>query len=113
MNPLAQFPQIYTRIAGICYLLIILLGIFGQLIVRNSLVVMNDAAMTASNITESPLLWRLEIVGDIAMHLPALSPYTFLLLGICLIAELSLCLWLLIKGVKLPAWQHALQRMEN
>lgn len=239
MNSFAQFPQIYTRIAGICYLLIILLGIFGQIVVRNSLVVMNDPAMTVNNITESSLLWRLGIAGDITMHLldiplmvilylllkpvnkavalislgfnviqtailatnkltliiplllinsqnagaftheqisahimflldahnygfglgliffgcaclgygyllfksgyfpkpigilivvaglcyltnsftliiaPALSFFTFVLLGVCLLAELSFCLWLLVKGVKLPVWQQALQRMEN
>ncbi len=233
MNPLAQSPQIYTRIAGICYLLIILLGIFGQIIVRNSLVVMNDATMTVNNIAESSQLWRLGIVGDITMHLldiplmvilylllrpvhktialmalgfnviqtavlatnkltliiplllissqqtvvftpeqinaqimllldvhnygfalgliffgcaclgygyllfksgyfpkpigililvaglcylinsfvlmlvPALSSYTFLLLGVCLIAELSLCLRLLFFGVDLPVWTRA------
>lgn len=239
MNSLAQSPQMYTRIAGICYLLIILLGVFGQIIVRNSLVVMNDATMTVNNIAESSLLWRLGIVGDITMHLldiplmvilylllkpvhktialmalgfnviqtavlaankltliiplllmnsqntsaftdaqintqimllldvhnygfalgliffgfaclcygyllfksgyfprpigiliavaglcyltnsftliiaPAFSFYTFALLGVCLLAELSFCLWLLIKGVRLPVWQQALQRMEN
>ncbi len=239
MNSFTQSPQVYARVAGICYLLIILLGVFGQIIVRNSLVVMSDPAMTVSNIAESPLLWRLGIVGDIAMHLldiplmvilylllrpvhktiarvalgfnviqtavlatnkltliiplllinsqhsaaftpeqisaqimllldahnygfalgliffgfaclgygyllftsgyfpkpigilivvaglcylinsfvlmlaPELSSYTFLLLGVCLLAELSLCLWLLIKGVQHPAWQQVLQRMEN
>lgn len=239
MNSLAQFPQVYTRIAGTCYLLIILLGIFGQIVVRNSLVVMNDPAMTVNNIAESSLLWRLGIAGDITMHLldiplmiilylllkpvnkvvalvslafnviqtatlsankltlivplllmnsqnaggftheqisaqimllldthnygfglgliffgfaclgygylifksgyfpkaigilivvaglcyltnsftliivPAFSFFTFALLGVCLLAELSFCLWLLVRGVKLPVWQQALQRMEN
>ena len=62
-------PQVYTRIAGVCYLLIILLGIFGQIFVRGSLIVQGDAAATVSNIVESPLLWRIGIVGDIAIHL--------------------------------------------
>jgi len=62
-------PQMYARIAGICYLLIILLGIFGQLVVRGSLLVPGDAAATIANLTASPLLWRLGIIGDIAMHL--------------------------------------------
>lgn len=62
-------PQSYARIAGVCYLLIILFGIFGQIVVRGSLLVPGDAAATIANLTASPLLWRLGIIGDIAMHL--------------------------------------------
>ncbi len=62
-------PWEYARIAGLCYLLIILLGIFGQIIVRGSYIVSEDAAATMQNIVASPLLWRWGIAGDIAMHL--------------------------------------------
>jgi len=62
-------PQGYARIAGICYLLMILLGIFGEVVVRGSLLVMGDAEATLANLTATPLLWRLGIIGDIAMHL--------------------------------------------
>ena len=240
MNSLVLAPQFYARCAGVCYLLIIVLGIFGQIVVRGSLVVMDDPAATVSNIAETPLLWRLGIVGDLAMHLldiplmvilylllrpvhqaialmalvfnvvqtavlaankltliiplllinndhtaaafpaeqinaqimlllethnygfglgltffgfaclgygylivksgyipkvfgflmalagfcylinsfvlmlyPALSPTVFMLMVICLVAELSLCLRLLIKGVSLPHWQHALKKLES
>lgn len=225
--------QTYARIGGICYLLIILLGIFGQIVVRGSLLDAGDAEASVANIQASPMLWRLGILGDIAMHLldiplmiilylllspvhkpialiglafnliqtavlavnkltlmlplillgnqeymasvpqaqvyaqillltdihnygfalgliffgfaclcygflifkstyfpaaigvfivlaglcylinsyvllivPAISPYVFPLLGVCLVAELSFCLWLLFKGVNFSGWQR-------
>lgn len=233
-------PQVYARVAGICYLLIILLGVFGQVVVRSSLIVAGDATATINNILAAPLLWRLGIIGDIAMHLldiplmvflylllkpvhkpiallalvfhliqtavlstnklvlmlpllllgnaqymaaftpaqieaqilllvdvhnygfglgliffgftclcygylifksrylpkpigifiimaglcylinsgvlilaPAISPYVFPLLMVCLLAELALCFWLLIKGVKSGQWQPQLQNLES
>lgn len=69
MSVLTVSPQIYTRTAGICYLLIILLGIFGQIVVRGSVIEPGDAAATVGNIIASPLLWRWGVVGDIAMHM--------------------------------------------
>lgn len=237
MCAFSRSPQTYVRIAGICYLLIILLGVFGQVVVRNSLIVAGDAAATVANISESLWLWRLGIIGDIAMHIldiplmiilylllrpihqiiallalvlniiqtavlavnkltliipliligdtgyvlpdqinaqimllinvhnygfglgliffgfaciaygylifaskyfpgvigifmvaagmcylvnslvliliPSISPFVFPLLGVCLLAELSLSLWLLLKGVSLPHWRHALQKLES
>lgn len=64
-----QSPQLYARIAGILYLLIIIAGIFGQLLVRNKLLVYGDAAATADNIMNSKLLWRIGISGDLIMHI--------------------------------------------
>lgn len=240
MIALSASPQVYTRTAGVCYLLIILLGFFGQIVVRNSLIVPGDAAATLANIVASPWLWRWGILGDIGMHLldiplmvilylllkpvhktialmalvfnvlqtavlatnkltliiplllmgnsqyaaaftpeqiqaqimllldvhnygfalgliffgvaclgygylifnsgyfpgligifmaiagccylinsfvlilaPALSPLVFPLLGICLLAELSFCLWLLGRGVNIPLWRQALPTLES
>lgn len=62
-------PQLYVRLAGIFYLAIIILGLFGELMVRGSLVVPADAAATALNITAAQGLWRLGIVGDLSMQL--------------------------------------------
>lgn len=62
-------PQTYARIGGVLYLLIIVLGLFGEMVVRDSLVVTGDAAATASRIMASPLLWRMGIVGDLLMHI--------------------------------------------
>ena len=61
-------PQRYARIAGICYLAIIFLGMFGELYVRGALVVSGDAAATSAAISASPMLWRAGIVGDLLMQ---------------------------------------------
>ncbi|WP_269223075.1 DUF4386 domain-containing protein [Flavobacterium sp. IMCC34518] len=62
-------PQLYARIAGILYLLIIVTGIFGELLVRNKLLVYGDANATANNIMKSELLWRMGISADLVMHI--------------------------------------------
>jgi hypothetical protein len=61
-------PQLYARVAGVFYLAIILLGLFGEVFVRGALIVSGDAAATANNIVSSPLLWRAGIVGDLLMQ---------------------------------------------
>ena len=61
-------PQRGARLAGVLYLAIILLGLFGELVVRGTLVVPGDAAATAAKIAASPLLWRAGIAGDLLMH---------------------------------------------
>lgn len=61
-------PQRYARIAGIFYLAIIVLGAFGEMYVRGTLVVAGDAAATSAAISASPLLWRAGIAGDLLMH---------------------------------------------
>lgn len=50
------------------YLLIIAAGLFGELGVRQRLVVSGDAAATASNVLASEALWRLGVAGDLLMH---------------------------------------------
>ncbi len=64
-----QDPQLYIRLGGLFYLLIIVLGLFGELMVRGSLVVSADATATANNIAAAPTLWGLGIVGDLSMQL--------------------------------------------
>jgi len=61
-------PQVYARIGGVLYLAIIALGLFGEMFVRNTLIVSGDAAATANNIMASELLWRMGISGDLLMH---------------------------------------------
>ena len=63
-----SFPQRYARIAGICYLAIIILGMFGELYVRAMLVIPGDAAATSAAISASPMLWRAGIAGDLLMQ---------------------------------------------
>ncbi|OOG77790.1 DUF4386 domain-containing protein [Flavobacterium sp. A45] len=62
-------PQLYARIAGILYLLIIVAGIFGELMVRSKLIVYGDANATANNIMNSELLWRMSISADLVMQI--------------------------------------------
>jgi hypothetical protein len=61
-------PQVYARIGGILYLIIILAGGSGALFVRGSLVVAGNAAATATNILASRYLWRAGVAGDLVMH---------------------------------------------
>jgi hypothetical protein len=68
-RPMETSPQVYARIGGLLYLIIIAAGMAGELFVRGSLIASGDAAATAHNIMSSPLLWRAGIAGDLVMHL--------------------------------------------
>jgi hypothetical protein len=57
-------PQKYARIGGLLYLFIIVAAGFGELFVRNRLIVWGDAAATASNILSSETLFRAGLVGE-------------------------------------------------
>jgi hypothetical protein len=61
-------PQVYARFGGVLYLIIIVAGATGELLVRGSSVVSGNAAATAHNIMASPSLWRAGIAGDLVMH---------------------------------------------
>lgn len=61
-------PQVYARIGGALYLILILAGMFGVIFVRDKLIVSGDATATANNIIASPLLWRIGIAADLIMH---------------------------------------------
>ncbi len=61
-------PQVYARIGGLAYLIIIVAGALGELFIRNKIIVSGDAVATAHNIAASPLLWRIGITGDLIMH---------------------------------------------
>ncbi len=62
-------PQVYARIAGILYLVIIIAGTIGQIFIRGKLIVPGDAASTAGNLMASQSLWRVGIAGDMLMHI--------------------------------------------
>ncbi len=51
-------PRLYVRTAGFLYLIVIVGGIFAELIVRGRLVVHGDAAATAHNILAHEMLYR-------------------------------------------------------
>jgi len=61
-------PQVYLRLAGFSYLAIILLGLYGEAVVRARLVVSGDPMATANAISSAQLLWRTGIAGDLLMH---------------------------------------------
>ncbi|MCX2860523.1 DUF4386 domain-containing protein [Paucibacter sp. PLA-PC-4] len=79
---LERSPQIGLRLAGLLYLAIIALGLFGEAVVRGSVVLPGDAAATAARIAAEPLLWRAGIAGDLLMHvldLPVILALYYLL----------------------------------
>lgn len=65
--PAQTSPRTIARIGGALYLAIIVLGLFGEMVVRGRLIV-PDAAATAHNIVSTQFLWRLGITGDLVMH---------------------------------------------
>lgn len=60
-------PQLYARLGGLCYLVIIVTGLFGEAFVRGRLVVRGDPAATAERILASESLWRAGIAGELLM----------------------------------------------
>jgi Domain of unknown function (DUF4386) len=57
-------PQLYARIGGALYLLLIVLGGVGEF-TRTRLIVSGDAAATAANITSMESLWRVGIAAEV------------------------------------------------
>jgi hypothetical protein len=60
-------PVFYARLGGMLYLVIIVLGIFSELFVRDTLVVSGDAPATAAKIMGSEELWRFSIASGLVM----------------------------------------------
>jgi Domain of unknown function (DUF4386) len=68
-SPASPSPQLYARIGGLLYLLLIVVGFWAVLFVRGALIVSGDATATAHNIMASPSLWRSGIAADLLMHM--------------------------------------------
>jgi len=66
-------PQTYARIGGILYVFIIVVGIFGELVVRGGLIVEGDAAATANNILGSETLFRVGLAGDLLGYVASIA----------------------------------------
>ena len=64
-------PQVYARIGGVLYLIIIAVGLFGQTFVRGKLIVSGDATATAEKILSSELLLRGSIAAELFLLLTA------------------------------------------
>ena len=71
-------PNKTARVAGCLYLMLFPLGIFGIIYVPSSLIVLGDAATTASNIMANELLYRLSIVTALTLQIV----YIFLALAL-------------------------------
>ena len=64
-------PKLYARIAGFLYLIIIVIGLFGEGFVRERLIVSRDAAATAANISSHESRWRFHITAELFLLLCA------------------------------------------
>lgn len=67
-------PQVYARIAGLLYLLVITAGIISQIFISGKIIIAGDAAATAANMASHNLLYQLgftiyliEMASQIAM----------------------------------------------
>jgi hypothetical protein len=56
-------PQLYARAGGVLYLMLIVLGFFGQFVLNKPLV-SGNAAATAANIMSTKSLWRFGIAAE-------------------------------------------------
>ncbi|HKW63170.1 MAG TPA: DUF4386 domain-containing protein [Candidatus Acidoferrum sp.] len=65
-------PQLYARIGGALYLIIIVIGLFGEAFVRDRLIVSGDAAATAKNLMTSESLWRFHIAAELFLLICAI-----------------------------------------
>jgi hypothetical protein len=66
-------PQVLARTGGVLYLIIIVIGIFGEAVVRGSIVVAGDATATAANIMAQESLWRFGIAAELCLLICATS----------------------------------------
>jgi hypothetical protein len=93
-------PLLYARVAGVLYLAIIVLGIFGEVFVRSALVVSGDATATVQAIAHSQLLWRAGIAGDLLMHVLDVPVIVILYLLLCPVSKTLALLATLINLVQ-------------
>jgi hypothetical protein len=69
--PYVTSPQIYARLGGVLYLLIIVLGAFSEGFAMNTLIVSGNAAATAGNILASRGLWSAAVAADLLIPVMA------------------------------------------
>ncbi len=66
-------PQLYARIGGVLYLIIIVVGLFDEAFVRNRIIVSGDATATAANIRSLEWLWRFGIAAEFFLLICAVA----------------------------------------
>ena len=75
----------YARVAGLVYIIVILLGVFSVSVVESSLIVPDNGAATYANISGNEFLFRISVVGETLMYL--------------LVILLSLSLYVVLKTI--------------
>jgi len=66
-------PQALSRICGVLYLIIIVLGIYGEAFIRDRLIVSGNATATAANIRSMESLWRFGIAAELFLLMCAVG----------------------------------------
>ncbi|HYN63437.1 MAG TPA: DUF4386 domain-containing protein [Candidatus Limnocylindrales bacterium] len=66
-------PRVLSRIGGALYLIIIVLGLFGEAVVRARTIVPGDAAATAANLRSLESLWRFGIAAEFVLLICAVA----------------------------------------
>jgi hypothetical protein len=66
-------PQLYARIGGVLYLIIIVVGLFDEAFVRNRIIVSGNATATAANIRSLESLWRFGIAAEFFLLICAVA----------------------------------------
>src|SRR5207244_6071405 len=72
-HPIETSPQLYARIGGALYLIIIVIGLYGEAFVRGKLIVSGDATATAANIMSHESLWRFHIAAELFLLICAVA----------------------------------------
>jgi Domain of unknown function (DUF4386) len=72
-NSVEARPNLYARIGGALYLVIIVLGIFSQIFVRDKVIVPGDSVATAANLTSMEALWRAGIAAEVLMAITTVT----------------------------------------
>jgi len=65
LKSLEQSPQVYARLWGVLYLLVIVFGGFAEGFVTDKLIVPGNVAASAQNILASPGLWSLGVAANL------------------------------------------------
>jgi len=66
-------PRALARLGGVLYLIIIVVGMFDEVFVRDRIVVSGDAAATAANVRSLESLWRFGIASEFLLLICAVA----------------------------------------
>jgi hypothetical protein len=113
-------PQVYARMGGALYLIIIALGIFAEVFVRDRIIASGDPAATAANIMSMEFLWRLGIASEVLAVICTIllaTVYFFLLRPVSkelnLLATLFRMVAIIVQAVSLVSLVAALFPLAN